>query len=61
MSLRHLSVYLSLKLSLTVVRGPGPLSHDKAGEKHDLRELPAVLYGLLWFDYKLSWGKQSII
>lgn len=27
MSLRHLSVYLSLKLSPTVVRGSGPLSH----------------------------------
>lgn len=61
MSPRHLSVCLSLKLSLTVVRGPGPLSHEKSGKKHNLSELLAILYDPLWFDCKFSWGKQSII
>lgn len=61
MSLRHHSVYLSLKLSLTVVRRPGPLSHEKAGKKYNRSELLAILYDPLWFDYKLSWGKLSII
>lgn len=38
-----------------------PLSHEKAGKKHNLSELLAILYDPLWFDYKLFWGKQSII